>query len=122
MRGLSLRGLEDSLEKAVSYSALFKYENGDAMASSEVIRRIAKALQLPLDFFFRTYSVKLERVRFRKKKSKLSTNDETAILEEAREFFERYFEVEEVVNDRRRYQPIVEEPSEAGTSDPEPLQ
>ena len=60
MRGLSLRGLADSLNgEVVSYNALAKYEKAQMLPSSGVIVSLATALNLPQDFFFRSYSLEL---------------------------------------------------------------
>ncbi len=96
MQGLSLRALSDRVEQAVSYNALHKYESGEMMPDSTVLRALAKALDQTTEFFFRPFTVSLAAIEFRKK-SALGARAEAALREEAADFFERYLEVEQAV-------------------------
>ncbi|MGI8603077.1 MAG: helix-turn-helix domain-containing protein [Verrucomicrobiales bacterium] len=97
MRGLSLRALAEKLEGRVSYNALHKYEQGQMMPDSEVLVALCAALGRKPDFFFREGTVKLEAVEFRKRAS-LGAKALTALRESAADFFERYQEIEELLN------------------------
>ena len=97
MRKLSLRELAEAMGSKVSYNALAKYEKGEMMPSGEVLAAICSALNQPADFFFRGFTVDLEKVEFRKR-SRLSVTEEKAIVEEARDFLERYGEIEELLH------------------------
>jgi len=121
MRGFSLRALADSLSgDTVSYNALAKYEKAQMLPSSGVIVSLAKALNLQQDFFFRSFSLELDNVSFRKR-SGLSKKVENIILESAKDFFERYLEVEEIVNDKVEYQPLEESITASSRPEPEDL-
>lgn len=96
MRNLSLRGLSEATGKAVSHNALDRYEKGVMMPESENLIEIARALEQPLDFFFRPISARLEGIAFRKL-AKLKGVEETAIRERAHAIAERLVELEELV-------------------------
>lgn len=93
MRGLSLRALENKVRSVVSYNALHKYEKGDMLPDSTVLRALSKALDQTTEFFFRPFTVSLAAIEFRKK-SALGSRLEASLREEAADFFERYLEVE----------------------------
>ena len=103
MRGLSLRELAGKIEGKVSYAALSKYEHGLMQPSSGVLIALSEALSQSPDFFFRPFRLELTGVRFRKK-SMLGATAEKAFLQRARDHFERYQEIEELVGDVRRFQ------------------
>lgn len=107
MEGLSLRELSEKLDKKVSYNALNRYEKGEMMPSGEVLLALAKALGRPTDYFFRPMELELDKIEFRKRTS-LGKREEKAIKEKARNFFERYAEIEELVGDIRSFKnPLV---------------
>lgn len=96
MRGLSLEGLADKLEPKVSRQALHKYEQGTARPGSDVLTALCKVLDIPPDFFARQSVVKLDNLSFRKKAS-LGAKEETRVRETARDYLERYLELEQLV-------------------------
>jgi Zn-dependent peptidase ImmA (M78 family)/transcriptional regulator with XRE-family HTH domain len=104
MRKLSLRQLSEAIHSKVSYNALAKYEKGEMMPSGEVLAALCSALDQPADFFFRGFTVELAKVEFRKR-LRLSAAEEKAILEEARDFFERYGEVEQLLDAKIDFKP-----------------
>lgn len=95
----SLKNLREEMDEMVSIAALSKYEKGQTMPSSPVLINLARALGVSVDFLFRSYEVELERIKFRKQ-SKLGKKDIDQIKEYARDFFERYFQIEEIVGSR----------------------
>lgn len=97
MAGLSLRGLSDKINGAVSYNALNKYEKGEMMPSSDVLLAIAKATGQPAGFFFREPKPKLAEVKFRAVTSKFSKTSEERVRESSQDFFERYTEIEAIL-------------------------
>ena len=100
MRGLSLRALSEKLEgQQVSHSALAKYEKGQMMPSSGVLIALAHALVLKPGYFLRSFEVDLADVAFRKR-SKLGKKEKASIIEESRDYFERYLELEEILGIR----------------------
>lgn len=97
MRGLSLRALAEKLEGRVSYNALHKYEKGQMMPDSAVLIALCNALGRKPDFFFREGTVHLEAIEFRKQAA-LGAKALTALRESAVDFFERYQEIEDLLN------------------------
>ncbi len=89
--GLSLRALADLVD--LSHAAIKKYEDGVAYPSSDMLIKLAKALKVRVDFFFRPIKVTLENVKFRKRK-KLNGKAEEAIKFEVIDQIERRLELE----------------------------
>jgi Zn-dependent peptidase ImmA (M78 family)/DNA-binding XRE family transcriptional regulator len=89
--GLSLRALADLVN--LSHAAIKKYEDGDVYPSSDMLIKLAKALKVRVDFFFRPIKVSLENVKFRKRK-KLNGKAEEAIKFEVINQIERRLELE----------------------------
>jgi Zn-dependent peptidase ImmA (M78 family) len=102
MRGLSLRALAEALGGEVSHNALAKYEGEEMMPGSQLLGRLADVLGQPPDYFFRPFTLQLKRVRFRKR-ARLAGKAAEAICEQAREYFERYHEIEEVLGEARAF-------------------
>lgn len=96
MKGLSLEGLADRLEPKVSRQALHKYEQGTSRPGSDVLSALCMALEIPPDYFSRESSVKLDNLSFRKK-ANLGVKEETRVRETARDYLERYLELEHLV-------------------------
>lgn len=96
MRGMSLRAVAEAIGGKVSYNALHRYECGEMMPGDDVLISVANALDKPLDFFFRPFTVELSELRFRKTTG-LGAKAEDAIKEQATDFFERYCEIEQVL-------------------------
>lgn len=92
--GLSLRELADAV--GLSAMSISKYERDQVKPSSETLLRLAKALGVRTEYFFRQRVVELEEVEFRKH-ARLSARDEGRALEDVREQLERWMELEEVV-------------------------
>ena len=69
---------------------------------------LSVTLGRPVDFFFRPMELKLEKIEFRKRTS-LGKRAENSIKERARDFFERYAEVEEYLGcDRKFVNPLID--------------
>jgi Zn-dependent peptidase ImmA (M78 family)/DNA-binding XRE family transcriptional regulator len=64
--GLSLRALGDLVN--LSHAAIKKYEDGVVYPSSDILIKLARALNVRVDFFFRPIKVTLENVKFRERK------------------------------------------------------
>jgi Zn-dependent peptidase ImmA (M78 family)/DNA-binding XRE family transcriptional regulator len=99
MAGLSLQGLADRLDNLVSKQSLNKYEQGIMKPDSEVLIALANSLNVSIDFFFTvpTVNVEFESIDFRKYSSKLSKTEEASVIEKAKDCFERYFELEDIL-------------------------
>lgn len=103
MAGLSLRGLSDALDGAVSYNALSKYEKGEMMPSSGVLIELARVLKRNQDFFFMPVDVQLEKIKFRKYSTKVSATDGKRIEAEAEDYFGRYLTIEHILDIEKRF-------------------
>ncbi|MEW6424498.1 MAG: XRE family transcriptional regulator [Bacillota bacterium] len=101
--GLSLRELAANV--GVTAQALSKYERGLDTPSSGVLLRLAEALGVKVEYFFRTRSVKLFLPTYRNN-SNLRRKKEGAVLARVQGWLERYLEVEELFSfgeDARRF-------------------
>jgi Zn-dependent peptidase ImmA (M78 family)/DNA-binding XRE family transcriptional regulator len=99
MAGLSLQALSDRLENKVTKQALSKYEQGKMRPDTKGIIALANALNISVNYFYSIPSTKivLEEVEFRKFTTKLSKMDDEAVREKSIDCFERYFELEEIL-------------------------
>lgn len=64
--GLSLRGLAETIDHAVSAQAIGRYERGEMLPGSTTALKLAKALDVPLSYLFSPSEIRLEGVEFRK--------------------------------------------------------
>jgi len=105
MRGLSLQDLSDRLQNKVSRQALHKYEKGEVEPDNVMIQDLADALDLKPDYFYREQVVEIDEISFRKL-ARLRKKEQNRIVETARDFLERYLELEQIIGK----QPYVENP------------
>lgn len=100
MAGLSLQGLSDLLGNIVSKQSLNKYEQGKMKPDSQLIIKLADALNVSVDYFYSSPEVEihLSNVDYRKYKSKISKTEQVAIEEKAKNVLERYLELEGILN------------------------
>lgn len=100
MAGLSLQQLADKLGNAVSRQALNKYEQGRMKPGSEMLIRLADALNVTVDFFYSSpeIEIKLESVDFRRHTSRIGKTAETSVLEKVKEVLARVIELERILN------------------------
>ena len=96
MQGLSLRALAGQMHGTVSSAAIQKYESAQMLPGSTVLIALAAALRKDMDYFFRPPTVAIDKIEFCKR-SKLLLKHQQSVQEKARDFFERYIEVEEIV-------------------------
>lgn len=94
--GLSLRGLQDRMQDAVTYAQLSKYEHGLAVPSSQVLLSLCNALSCSPDVLFRPMKANVSAIEFRKK-TRLSRASEKAVRAILQRQVDRYFELEEIV-------------------------
>lgn len=114
MAGLSLQELSDLLGNVVTKQSISKYEQGKMKPDSELVIALSRELKVPVDYFYSEPSVgvQFENIDFRKYSTKITSSEEESIKEKARDVFERYFELEQVVNLSERpqfftYEPII---------------
>lgn len=88
---MSLRALAE--QAGVSAMAISKYERDEMAPGSGALARLAQALEVPLDFFFRPKAQAVTLQAYRKHAS-LKKKEEAAILARIQEWLERYLEIE----------------------------
>lgn len=100
MAGMSLQNLAYKLENVVSKQALSKYELGQMKPDSELVIKIANVLNVSVNYFYTEPAKKInfQHVDFRKYTSKLTATEEESIQEKAKDVFERYFELEDILH------------------------
>jgi len=97
MAGLSLQELADKMHNQISKQAIHQFEQGKSKPEADTLLALAKALNVRLDFFFSDTQVQFEKLEYRKK-VKLSKTEAIAINETAKDWFSRYFELEELMD------------------------
>lgn len=95
MKRLSMEELGSLLTPAVTRQAINKYEKGLTMPDSRMLLAFGSALDVKPDYFFRPFTVEVDRVMFRKD-AKFPEKKSVAIRERVREELERYLEVEQL--------------------------
>lgn len=88
-------------KSGVSATAISKYETGKMKPGSDVILKIADALDVDVAFFLRPERVTSIKPAYRKLK-KLSKTSEYQLIERIRDWLERYLEAEDIVEPKRR--------------------
>jgi Zn-dependent peptidase ImmA (M78 family)/transcriptional regulator with XRE-family HTH domain len=89
--GLSLRELGERV--GLTHSAIKKYEDGQAIPGSAVLIRLAQALSVRIEYFFRQESFALEGIEYRKR-SALGKKQLDAITYKVLDQIERRIELE----------------------------
>lgn len=102
MAGLSLQEMADRMQNSISRQAIHQFEQGTSKPETNTLLEIAKALNVEIDFFFRTPKLVFEKLAYRKK-VKLTKTEEIAIQETAKDKLERYFEIEEITNEHLKF-------------------
>ena len=95
MKGLSMEELGNAVTPAVTRQAINKYEKGQTMPDSRMLLAFGNALDVKPDYFYRPFTVEVDRVMFRKG-TKYSEKKSAAIRERVREELERYLEAEQL--------------------------
>jgi len=97
MAGMSLDALALKTGSIVSKQALSKYEKGRINPGSEVLLALAKALDVKVDYFFRSSKICIAGIEFRKR-ARLSKKEEDRIKYQTIDFIQKYLEIEEILN------------------------
>lgn len=92
--GLSLRDLAD--KAGVTAMAISKYERNQMKPSSDVLLRLAAALGVRVEFFFRQTELELTELDFRKHR-KLPKKDEVRVLADVRNQVEKWLDLEAIL-------------------------
>lgn len=103
MAGLSMEGLSEKANSVVTKQAIDKYEKGKMQPTTEVLIALAKALNVKVEYFFRSSGVSLSMAEFRKS-SKLSKKKEEMIKNNALDLLERYLEIEALLDDKPNFE------------------
>lgn len=120
MNGFSLQNLANQLEVPLSKQSLSKYEAGQSVPDISSILDIGKALKVPQEYFYRTNSIELGNLSFRKL-SKLSVKDQDIVVYRTRDFLERYLELEDILGiDSHFVNPVLRYPIQS-LKDLEPI-
>jgi len=98
--GLNMRDLGE--KAGVSAQAISKYERGINVPGSDVLLRLSKALDVKVEYFFRTTSI-TSFAPFYRKKSRLKLRDERSIIAQIRDWLERYLEIENLYDLEESY-------------------
>ena len=105
MKGYSMDELVAAMNNAVSKMTISKYEKGKLAPNSSIIISLSKALDQPVDYFFRPFTFQVKSVKFRKKISKLSVKQERSLKENISDLVERYISIEEICNMNIQFTP-----------------
>ena len=97
MAGLSMEALAQATGALVSKQAISKYEKGQINPGSEVLIALSQALEVKVDYFFRSSNFAISGLEFRKK-SRLSKKEEERIKYQTIDFLQKYIEVEKILN------------------------
>lgn len=95
LAGLSLRGLASQV--GVSAQAISKYERGLDIPSSQVLLRLARALGVKPEFFFRPKPLFTVNPAYRKR-AKLGKKELEAVSARIQDWLERYLELEHLAS------------------------
>ena len=102
MAGLSLQELTDRISIKMTRQALHKYEMGESKPNSAMLIALANALNVSVDYFYSQpiEVVELSGVDFRRYTSKLNKTMRDSIEAKAKDAFERYNELENLLGIR----------------------
>jgi Zn-dependent peptidase ImmA (M78 family)/DNA-binding XRE family transcriptional regulator len=97
MAGMSMAALAEEAGAIVTKQAISKYEKGLIKPGSEVLLALAQALEVKVDYFFRSSNISISGLEFRKR-SKLNKKDEEKIKYQTIDFLQKYLELEDILN------------------------
>ena len=96
MAGLSMEDLAKKAQVIVTKQSISKYEKGMIKPSSEVIIRLAEALDVKPEYFYRKKSIELSNMQFRKR-ADLPLKTLESLKQRTIDFLERYLELENIL-------------------------
>jgi Zn-dependent peptidase ImmA (M78 family)/transcriptional regulator with XRE-family HTH domain len=96
--GLSQEMLGKKL--GVTKMAISKYESGTVTPNSGALIALSKALEVKIEYFFRTSAIQLSKPAYRCRKA-MSAKDETKILGKTADWLERYLVVEQITGSEK---------------------
>lgn len=95
--GLSLRGLEDKIEKKVTAQAIGKYERGDMQPHPQILEVLIEALGVQKDFLVTQQSIELGAIEFRENTIR-SKAEERYVESTIYDHVSKYLQVEELLD------------------------
>lgn len=95
--GLSLDALALKANNIVTKQAISQYEKNQKNPSSSVLIALANALDVGVEYFFRTVDVEIGKVDFRKH-SAFGKKKQEIVKEKVREYLERYIQIEDILD------------------------
>lgn len=102
MAGLSMEDLVKKSEGVVTKQAISKYEKGIMRPSSDVLIRLALALGVKPEYFYRQSKLELSGMQFRKR-SKLPVKIIESLKQRTIDFLERYIELENILGVHEKF-------------------
>ena len=102
MAGLSMEDLTRKAEGIVTKQAISKYEKGIMKPSSDVLIRLALALGVKPEYFYRHSKIELSGMQFRKR-SKLPVKIIESLKQRTIDFLERYIELENILGIQKKF-------------------
>jgi len=103
IKGFTMEDLAQSVRPTVSRQAINKYEKGQSMPDSRMLISLGAVLGVKPDYFFRPFTVEVDKVMFRKK-NKFSEKDALSVKEKVREELERYLEIEQLCGTESKFE------------------
>ncbi|MDH4218780.1 MAG: XRE family transcriptional regulator [Candidatus Aminicenantes bacterium] len=102
MSGLSMEDLVKKAKGVVTKQSISKYEKGIMKPSSDVLIRLASALSVKPEFFFRHTTIDIFRMQFRKR-ANLSIKIIESLKQRTIDFLERYIELESILGIQEKF-------------------
>ena len=106
--GLSLDALALKANNIVTKQAISQYEKNQKNPSSSVLIALANALEVGVEYFFRTVEVEIGKVDFRKH-SAFGKKKQEIVKEKVREYLERYIQIEEILDIQEPFVNLIED-------------
>ncbi len=98
MAGLSLQELSDKIDNYVTRQALQRYENDVMSPGYDVLKRLADALGVQIDYFYIEQNIVFEGIDYRKRSSQLTKTEAASIEEKIKDKLFRIFSLELELN------------------------
>jgi len=118
LQAMSLQDLADRI--GVSKQMISKYEKGDSIPSSKMLIKLAKALEVKMDYFFLPSSVELGEINFRKKNS-FSIKKINSLKEKIKIELSNYLEIENILQINNSFENPIKRRKVSATNDIEEI-
>ncbi len=115
---LSMEELSNKTGGAVSKQTISKYESGKAMAGSDILEKLANALKVPMDYFFRPFYFDISKINISfRKKSSIKAKDESSLVSKIQDKVEHFLEIEKILSIDNTYNktdifPVISSPAQ----------